>query len=160
MSGHSTVLTLSCADRPGIVAAVANHLFEHGQTITEAQQFNDAETGGFFMRVSFKPVPGAPVVIASRTDTPAETPAHETPAHVKPAHEKPAHETPAQWFLPIAERFAMTWTMASEFARPRVMLLVSKFDHCLADLLYRWRLGELRTDITGIIANNERSTFH
>src|SRR5215218_5149637 len=62
-------------------------------------------------------------------------------------------------FRPIAERFAMTWTMREAAERRRVALLVSKFDHCLADLLYRWRIDELRMDPVAIVANHPRETY-
>lgn len=130
MSSSVFVLTLACKDRPGIVAAVSSHLFEQGQTITEAQQFEDPETGGFFMRVSFK---------RSEAGNDAD---------------------PREGFAPVARRFDMTWSITAAEERRKVMLLVSRFDHCLADLLYRWRIGELRMEIAGIISNHERTAFN
>jgi formyltetrahydrofolate deformylase len=123
------VLTLSCANRPGIVAGVATHLYEAGYDIRDAQQFDDAETGDFFMRVLFAP-------------------ARET-----------ASDEPATAFTEVAERFAMRWTLRPRSERQRVALLVSKFDHCLADLIYRWRLGELPMDLVAIISNHPRDSF-
>ena len=123
------VLTLSCANRPGIVAGVATHLYEAGYDIRDAQQFDDAETGDFFMRVLFAP-------------------ARET-----------ASDEPATAFTEVAERFAMRWTLRPRSERQRVALLVSKFDHCLADLLYRWRLGELPMDLVAVISNHPRESF-
>jgi formyltetrahydrofolate deformylase len=123
------ILTLSCPDRPGIVAAVATFLFERGQTIVDSQQFDDPESGRFFMRVVFAPV---------RADAPSDT---------------------AEAFGEIARSFAMDWTMQPAIRRRRVLLMASKFDHCLADLLYRWRIGELAMDVVGIVSNHPRDAF-
>ena len=129
MTARPFILTLSCADRPGIVAAVATHLFDYGFNILDAQQFDDAETGQFFMRVVF-----------------ASTGKHED-------------EHPRRAFRAVAEQFGMSWTLASSDERQRVMLLASKQDHCLADLLYRWRIGELAMDVSAIVSNHPRETY-
>ena len=125
------VLTIACPDKPGIVAAVTTFLFEAGGNILEAQQFDDTQTGRFFMRVVFS------------TET-AEA------DYADDFREK---------FAAIAERFAMQWTVRSRAEKRRVMILVSKFDHCMVDLLYRWRNGELPMDITAIVANHPRETY-
>ncbi|HWW47683.1 MAG TPA: formyltetrahydrofolate deformylase [Xanthobacteraceae bacterium] len=131
MSDHQFVLTLSCPDRPGIVAAVSAFLFDHGQNILDAQQYNDVETGHFFMRVVFE-ASSAPVGLeALRTG-----------------------------FVGIADRFRMVWQIRDRAARRRVMLMVSKFDHCLADVIYRWRTGELAMVPTAIVANHPRETYN
>jgi formyltetrahydrofolate deformylase len=130
MPNHHFVLTLSCPDRPGIVAAVSTFLFDRGQNIVDAQQFDDAETGKFFMRVVF-----------SATDAPVELPELKL------------------GFGPIAERFAMDWKMRDRETLRRVMLLVSKSDHCLVDILYRWRTGELQMIPTAIVSNHPRETY-
>ncbi|WP_426271158.1 formyltetrahydrofolate deformylase [Dyella kyungheensis] len=122
------VLTLSCPDRAGIVAAVSNHLAAQGGNIIEAQQFGDAETGRFFMRLVFE-------------DAERDFAALE------------------QGLEGFAKSLAMQWTLRNRAQRRRVMLLVSKFDHCLADILYRWRIGELPMDIAGVIANHPRETY-
>jgi formyltetrahydrofolate deformylase len=124
------ILTLACPNRPGIVAAVAGHLFEAGCNILDAQQFDDTETDRFFMRVVFNPL--AP---DTRVDD------------LKPG------------LAPHAERFGMTWTLRDRSERRRVFLMVSRFDHCLADLLYRWRTGELAIDPVGIVANYPRESY-
>ncbi|MGA0596171.1 formyltetrahydrofolate deformylase [Enterovirga sp. CN4-39] len=129
MSAPASVLTLSCRNRPGIVAAVSAGLFEAGYNILDAQQFDDVETGLFFMRVVFNPAGGG-----------AGSDLRET-------------------FVRVAEEFGMTWSLRDAGAKRRVMILVSRFDHCLADLLYRWRIGELPAEITGIIANYPRETY-
>ena len=126
---NSYVLLLACPDRPGIVAAVATHLFDKGYNILDAQQFDDAETSAFFMRVVFDP-----------------------------ANEAAAAD-PAVDFAAIAAAFSMTWSITARSARRKVMLWVSKFDHCLADLLYRWRIGELAMEVTGIVSNHPRETY-
>jgi formyltetrahydrofolate deformylase len=124
------VLTLSCPDRPGIVSAVSTFLAHNGQNILDAQQFDDLETGRFFMRVVFNPA-----------DLTVTLPALQT------------------GFGAIAERFAMKWQMRDRASRRRVMLLVSKSDHCLVDILYRWRTGELPMIPTAIVSNHPRETY-
>ena len=124
------VLTLSCPNRPGIVAAVSTVLFEGGFNISDAQQFDDSETGRFFMRVAFN------------TTAPAAG----------------AQDLRGR-FAEIARRFDMTWTLRGADEKKRVALLVSRFDHCLADLLYRWRSGELAMEPVCVIANYPRDTY-
>ncbi|WP_454917025.1 formyltetrahydrofolate deformylase [Xanthobacter sediminis] len=123
-------LTLSCPNRPGIVAAVSTFLFEKGCNILEAQQFDDQESGRFFTRIVFNVVEGKATLAEIRAG-----------------------------FAPIAATFAFTWTLRSKAEKRRVLLLASKFDHCLADLLYRWRIGEIPMEITGIISNHPRETY-
>src|ERR1700749_19973 len=130
MSDHQFVLTLSCPDRPGIVSQVSTFLSHNGQNILDAQQFNDVETGHFFMRVVFDAADLAVNLAALQTG-----------------------------FTAIADRFSMQWQMRDRAARRRVMLLVSKSDHCLADILYRWRTGELELIPTAIVSNHPRETF-
>ncbi|WP_243374848.1 formyltetrahydrofolate deformylase [Microvirga solisilvae] len=119
------VLTLACANRPGIVAAVAGHLSEGGLNILDAQQYDDTQTDRFFMRVVFDPVSGEADLGALK-----------------------------KGFAPLADRLGMTWNLRRQNERRKVMLMVSKFDHCLADLLYRWRIGELDFEPVGVIANH------
>ncbi len=124
------ILTLSCDDRPGLVAAVTGILARNQCNILESQQFNDTEDGQFFMRVVFDPLEGAPAADVLRDD-----------------------------FAAIAATHAMNWAMRSATAKRRVLLLVSKFDHCLGDLLYRWRIGELNMEPVGIICNHPKEVF-
>ena len=124
------ILTLSCRNRPGIVATVSTFLFESGGNIQDAQQFDDADSNRFFMRVMFNPVREGVELAALR-----------------------------EGFATIAERFGMSWQLRSRAERRRVMLFASKFDHCLADLLYRWRIGEIVMDVVGIVANHPRETY-
>ena len=130
MPDHQFVLTLSCPDRPGIVSAVSTFLAHNGQNILDAQQFNDVETGHFFMRVVF-----------TAADLAVSLPALQT------------------GFGAIADRFKMDWRMRDRATRQRVMLLVSKSDHCLADILYRWRTGELEMIPTAIVSNHPRESY-
>lgn len=122
------ILTLGCADRPGITAQVTGFLFERGGNILEAQQFNDQEGGAFFMRVAFDP--GAAGRDELRTD-----------------------------FTALADAFGMQWKLVRRDRPRRVLLMVSKFDHCLADLLYRWRIGELPMDPVAIVSNHPRKAI-
>ena len=124
------VLTLACANRPGIVAAVAGHLSSVGLNILDAQQYDDTQTDRFFMRVVFDTVSG-PVDL----------------------------EDLKHGFASLAETFGMTWTLRDPGVPRRVMLMVSRFDHCLADLLYRWRIGELAFEPVGVIANHPAGTY-
>ncbi|TIT52693.1 MAG: formyltetrahydrofolate deformylase [Mesorhizobium sp.] len=119
------ILTLSCPDQPGIVSAVSGLLFQSGCNILDAQQFDDVETGRFFMRVLFGRL----------------------------GHAKSEAEI-ASLVEEVAERLTMTFTLRSASSAKRVMLLVSKFDHCLADLLYRWRTGELPMEVTAVVSNH------
>ena len=122
------VLTLSCADKPGITARVTSFLFERGGNILEAQQFNDRLSDAFFMRVEFDPGE------ASRATIRGE-------------------------FAPLAGEYAMDWKLALRDRPRRVMLMVSKFDHCLADLLYRWRIGEMPMEPVAIVSNHPREAI-
>lgn len=127
MCDRSLILAFSCPDRPGIVSAVSSLLFEAGCNILDAQQFDDTEAGHFFMRVVFARLEHA-----------------KSEAEIAASIEK------------LANRFAMKFTLRQSSARKRVMVLVSKFDHCLVDLLYRWRIGELPMEVTAIVSNHGR----
>src|SRR4029077_9803869 len=130
MPDRQFVLTLSCPDRPGIVSAVSTFLAHNGQNILDAQQFDDLETGHFFMRVVFNAADLAVDLAALQTG-----------------------------FTAIAGRFGMDWQMRRRASHRRVMLLVSKSDHCLADILYRWRTGELAMIPTAIVSNHPRAAY-
>jgi formyltetrahydrofolate deformylase len=132
------VLTIASPDQPGIVAAVTTFLFEAGGNILEAQQFDDVESNRFFMRVVF--VSGDP------------------DGGDRDGGESFAERFRAA-FKDVAERFGMEWSLRDRLEKRRVMILVSRFDHCLVDLLYRWRNGELPMDITAIVANHPRDTY-
>jgi formyltetrahydrofolate deformylase len=119
------VLTLSCPDRMGIVAAVSNFLLAHQCNIFDSAQFGDRGNGTFFMRISFT---------AERSGTTRDSLARE--------------------FEPIAQSFAMRWELHDTSDKPRVLILVSRFGHCLNDLLYRHRIGALAMDIPAIASNH------
>ncbi len=121
------ILVLSCPDRPGIVSAVSSCLFDAGCNIIDAQQYDDLETARFFMRVVFTLNEGA----------------------------KPEAEIKLLLGKLVSE-FNITFTIRRSTALKRVMLLVSRFDHCLSDLLYRWRIGELPMEVTAIVSNHDR----
>ena len=123
-------LTLSCPNRPGIVAAVSTCLFEASGDIKEAHQYDAPDTKRFFMRVLFTLQDGLERVPWLR-----------------------------QRIEALADRFALSWKLHDRSERRRVMLLVSKFDHCLVDLLYRHRIGELPMTITAIVANHAREGY-
>ena len=128
MSDLMHILTLSCPDQPGIVSRVTGELFEAGGNIREANQFEDIETGRFFMRVVFT------------------LPAQD---HLVALTER---------FRAVASHYGMIWAIRRADARRKVLLMVSKFDHCLADLLYRWRIGELQMDVVGVVSNHPHET--
>ncbi len=122
-------LILSCADHPGIVAAVAATIADGGGNIREAQQFDDEATGRFFMRMEFvlDPLKQIDPLRASLAVT--------------------------------AAQHGLDWSLRQGNERKRVLLLASKFDHCLADLMYRWKTGELDMKPVGIVSNHPRETF-
>ena len=122
------ILTLSCPDRAGIVSRVSTLLFEHGANILDAQQYDDEETGRFFMRVVF-------------------TPGEGDLEHLKSA------------LGGLAEALSLAWTLRSRKARRRVMILASQTDHCLSDLIWRWRQGELPMTLTGVVSNHPATAF-
>jgi formyltetrahydrofolate deformylase len=124
----SLILTLSCQDKPGIVARVTGNLYEAGGNIREAQQFDDALSGKFFMRVVFDP--GDAGIDAFRAA-----------------------------FAPVAADYGMEWNMRDTAVKRKVVLMVSKFDHCLGDLLYRTRIGELPMEVVAILGNHPKEAL-
>ena len=126
---HVARLLISCPDRPGIVAAVSRFLFEHGANILDADQHStDPQGGTFFMRMAFH-LDGLDVGRA---------------------------ELEEAFAAQVAEPFAMEWSIAYAAERKRVAILVSREDHCLLDLLWRWRSGELDADV-GLVLSNHRA---
>ncbi|MEU9197826.1 formyltetrahydrofolate deformylase [Streptomyces hundungensis] len=124
MSAEQCVLTLSCPDRQGIVHAVSSYLFMTGCNIEESQQFGDHDTGLFFMRVAFSPEPSVSV------------------------------EQLRASFSAIGDTFRMDWRIHWAKDRMRILLMVSKFGHCLNDLLFRSRTGALPVEIAGVVSNH------
>ena len=119
------VLTLSCRDRRGIVAAVANSIASQGCNIVESAQYGDPETERFFMRVSFS----APDEVTLKSF--------------------------GEGFHPVATGFGFEWKLHDLRIKPRVLILVSKFGHCLNDLLYRNEIGHLPMDLIAVVSNHE-----
>jgi formyltetrahydrofolate deformylase len=130
MPSPSFVLTLSCLNRPGIVAAFSSTLFRANCNITDAQQFDDTGSGRFFARVMFDPNEAAADADVLRA---------EIGTALRP--------------------FKATWNIRDRSSRRRVMVFVSKLDHCLADIIYRWRIGELEMDLAGIISNHPKQNY-
>jgi len=117
-------LTVTCQSRRGIVAAIAGYLAENGCNITDSAQFDDAETGRFFMRVSFVSETGCGLAALRKG------------------------------FAPVAESLGMTTAFHDESQKMKVVIMVGRFGHCLNDLLYRWRIGALAVDIVAVISNH------
>ena len=128
MSARRYILKLSCPDRVGIVAAVSAFLASHQGWIVEAQHHSDPDTDTFFMR-------------------------HEVLASSLPFDLAGLRER----FLPIAEEYGMDWSVSDSEVRKRVVILASRQAHCLDDLLYRWRSGELPFDLRAVISNHDTS---
>jgi formyltetrahydrofolate deformylase len=125
---NSAILLISCPDRKGEVATIADFIFHHNGNILHADEHGDHESGLFLMRVEFDP--------------------------------KDFDFDLADFgkcFSPVAETFHMTWRLAQSSHRPRMIVFVSKFDHCLVDLLYRQHSGELACDVPLIISNHPDS---
>ena len=120
----SYVLTVACESTRGIIAAISTYLAEMKCNITDSSQFDDQVTGAFFMRVSFDSEGGM------KKDELAEK------------------------FQPIAEKFGMEAKFHDLSIRPKVIIMVSRFGHCLNDILYRWRLGALKIDIVAVVSNH------
>src|SRR3954470_15499001 len=118
------VLTLSCPDKKGIVHAVSSYLFMTGCNIEDSRQFGDRDTGLFFMRVHFEA--DAPVTVEKLRAS----------------------------FAAIGDSFQMDWQIHRSDERMRIVLMVSKFGHCLNDLLFRTRIGALPVDVAAVVSNH------
>lgn len=123
---HPYVIKISCPATSGIVAAVTSFLADHGCYISEMAQFDDEVSGSFFMRAVFRFNEGFAGEIQQIQDG----------------------------FAEVAQRFSMSWELHDTTEPMRVLLMVSKYDHCLADLLYRHQKGELQMKITAIVSNH------
>jgi formyltetrahydrofolate deformylase len=126
----SAILLISCPDRKGEVATIADFVYRHGGNILHADEHADEESGLFLMRVEFDPKDF--IIDLSQKDL-ADF---------------------SRQFSPIAEAFNMKWRLAQSSQRQRMIILVSKYDHCLVDLLYRHKSGELACEIPLIISNH------
>lgn len=123
---NTAILLISCPDRKGLVAGIADFLYRHNANILHADQHQDSELGLFLMRVEWD--------------------LHDFDLAIGQFE---------QHFAPIAEKFQMQWHLALSTSRPRVAIFVSRYDHCLVDLLYRHQADELHCDIPLIIGNHE-----
>jgi formyltetrahydrofolate deformylase len=127
MPPYTARLLIDCADQPGIVASVSGFLFEQGANIVSSHQYSSDPMGGrFYLRTEFFLDGLAEDRESFRSSFDAE----------------------------VAERFAMEWKIRYWGERQRVAILVSRYDHCLMDLLWRWRRGELYTDMVGVVSNH------
>lgn len=120
----SYVLTVSCPTSRGIVAAISSYLADKGCNIIDSSQFDDVGAARFFMRISFVSEEGVD------------------------------RQTLLDGFAPIAQKFGMEAEIFDALNRMKVMLMVSRFGHCLNDLLYRWKIGALPIDIVGVVSNH------
>jgi len=123
---HRYTLTISCPDRAGIIAAVTGFIAQHGGFIVEASYHTEQEAQRFFMRQEIR--------------------ADSLPFDAEEFRRR---------FAAMAQEFGMTWQLSDSVQKKRLILLVSKQDHCLDDLLHRWRSGELQVDIPCVISNHE-----
>jgi len=121
----TAILLISCPDQKGLVATVSDFIFRHGGNILHTDEHTDAESVWFLMRVEFD---------LSEFDFPLG----EFARH----------------FDPIADRLGMEWRLTQPGQRKRMVIMVSKYDHCLVDLLYRHKIGELNCEIPLIISNH------
>ncbi|RAX49247.1 formyltetrahydrofolate deformylase [Arthrobacter sp. AQ5-05] len=119
------VLTVACPERPGIVHAVTGFLLDEGRDIVELKHFGDRRAGQFFMRID-----------VAGPDAEGLT------------------ERMRGGFEALAAEYGITWTLVPKGTRKRVLIMVSKFDHCLNDLLHRARLGELPIDVVAVVSNH------
>jgi formyltetrahydrofolate deformylase len=143
------VLTLACPDRPGIVRALADGIVAVGGNILENAQFSDPVTGTFCVRTHFETSPDA-------EGGAAESPDGEGPDGESPDGEGPDAESHVRKVLTgRVAGFGPQLTLRPLERRRRVLLMVSRFDHCLVDLLYRWQIGELPVDLPLVVSNHE-----
>ncbi len=119
------ILTTACPDKQGIVAAVSGFLADSGCSVDEAAFFSDRESARFYGRSVFR---------LDRDDVTAEM--------------------VGSWFGQVAHKFDMEWEIFDTATPLKVMIMVSKFDHCLNDLLYRYRIGALPMEVTAIVSNH------
>ena len=122
---NTAILLISCPDQKGLVAAIADFLYQHDANILHADQHQDAELKLFLMRVEWD-LAGFTLDLSDFELA----------------------------FAPIAQRFDMQWRLACSAYRPKMAIFVSRYDHCLADLLYRYQSGELHCDIPLILSNH------
>lgn len=122
---ETLILTMSCPDKVGIIAAVTGFLAGHGGWITEANYHADAGSGWFFMRQA---------ILSESLDFSIE----DLPRLISP----------------LEKKFGLTWSLSESRVKKRAVILVSRQDHCLSDLFHRWRTGELNIEIVAVVSNH------
>src|ERR1035437_94777 len=148
----SAVLLIDCPDQKGLVARVSSLLYRHGANILHADQHQDHELGHFSMRVEW--------ALNGSTDhgdsaaEPMETQSAMPPRAAQPQAVRFDLEAFEVEFATLARELGMRWQLTSGERRPRMALFCSQYLHCMADLLYRWRAGELECEIPLIISNH------
>lgn len=123
---ENIILTFSCDDQPGIVAAVANAFALQGFNLRESSQFEDIHTRRFFMRSVFESIEGSKSLEAIKTS-----------------------------FQPLADRYKMTWGIYDKTLKPKAVIAVSQWEHCLSHLLNNWRQGSIPVDIVAVVSNHK-----
>jgi formyltetrahydrofolate deformylase len=126
MTAGKYIATITCPDTTGLVAAVSGFLRDHHCFMDESSQYGDPHTRRFFMRAVFTR-----------------------------SAQSPAPEALQEKFGDVAKKFQMDWTFTPADKRPRVLIAVSKFGHCLNDLLHRWHTGQMPIDVVGVFSNHE-----
>jgi formyltetrahydrofolate deformylase len=134
---ESAVLLIDCPDRRGLISRVSTMLYQHGANILHADQHQDHELGLFFMRMEW--------ALNGASDDTTTLGANPKPFDLEGFKED---------FAPMAAELGMHWQLTSSNRRPRVALFCSQYLHCMADLLHRWRTGELLCEIPVIISNH------
>jgi len=124
--GAEYVLTVTCAERPGLMHAVSGFLVDHDANVIESKQFDDRQAGMFFMRVQFESASAAPLDEGKLRED----------------------------FAAVAANFGMTWNLTDAAKRQRVLIMVSKYGHCLNDLLFRASTGWLNIDVVAVVSNH------
>ncbi len=143
---YTARLLIGCADRPGIVAAVSGFLFEQGANIVSSHQYSSDPTGGrFFMRTE---------MFLDELDEPARS-GERSGARVLEDSTGRRESFEARFAREVADRFEMDWEIRYWGERLRLAILASRHDHCLVDLLWRWRRGELDGDVVAVISNHD-----
>jgi formyltetrahydrofolate deformylase len=127
VTDRRAVLLVQCPDRPGIVAAISSFLFRHGANITDFDQHTSEDDAGiYFTRLEFQ---------TARLDLPID-------------------ELEAAFALEVAKPFGMEWRLSPSTGRKRVAVLVSRHEHALLELLWTWKRGDLRADVTAVVSNH------
>ena len=125
-SGMVSILKLNCPDAVGLLAKITGAIAQHGGNLLEVSQYTDVSTGWFFARLA-----------------------------IEKGHEPWHPDTFIQAFAPIASQLRAVWSMRLAEWKTRTVILVSKQEHCLVDLLWRWRSGELGIEVPLVISNHE-----